>query len=105
MNYELAKKLKDAGFPQQGNGEFQWYIDNKRVRDDVGMQATSFYFPTLSELIAACGDKFESLNNYNSERMTTTQEEKWKAVGSREEYYGLTPEIAVSNLWLAINKK
>jgi hypothetical protein len=53
MNYELAERLRDTGFPQSGDGRrigaptaFLW-----RARDLV-------YVPTLEELIAACGDEF-----------------------------------------------
>ena len=42
ISYELAKKLKDAGFP---NYEEDWI-------DEVGFV---LIHPTLSELIGACG--------------------------------------------------
>lgn len=43
MNYELAKKLKDAGFPQKGM-DCNWHET----------ESDELYFPTLSELIKAC---------------------------------------------------
>lgn len=81
MNYELAKKLKDAGFPQDGIGQF---IDVKLAS------------PTLSELIEACGDKFRGLS----------KRANWRAqdvMGIEE--FGDTPEEAVANLYLALNNK
>ena len=48
MDYTLAKQLKDAGFPQEGNGQLVSVAD---VRNHIsGM----FYEPTLSELVEAC---------------------------------------------------
>lgn len=87
MNYDLAKKLKDAGFPQTADA-----TDGDTVIDDV-------YFPRLSELIEACGDKFGSLQrntdgwycfNYSREIMS---------------HYGSTTEESVANLWLELNKQ
>ena len=53
MDHKLAEQLRDAGFPQSGEGRrigaltaFVW-----RARDLV-------YVPTLEELLAACGDEF-----------------------------------------------
>ena len=59
ISYELAKELKDAGFPQDGSwslsgtkaqGEYEQgsYIKGTHVPDLV-------YLPTLTELIEACG--------------------------------------------------
>ena len=83
MNYELAKQLKDAGFPQNGTGQF---IDVKLAS------------PTLSELIEACGDDF--LNLYKTK-------DKWNCVHPLEDNddcCGSTPEEAVAHLWLELNK-
>ena len=95
MNYELAKKLKDGGFPQEGKGN---YIDGEDC-DVCGNHV--YYVPTLSELIEACGDRFWKLiksYTYN----------KWSAITSEDTQIvvlGKTPEEAVANLWLELNKK
>ena len=47
MNYELAKKLKDAGFPQEGKGVWQHGYRKEGEKYIV----ESLYIPTLSELI------------------------------------------------------
>ena len=103
MNYELAKELKDAGFPQdgkeglyvdfEGKVEFEGDPKNPKIED-------LFYCPTLSELIEACGDKFIQLEKSLN----------WWAIGEDEplepqQYEGNTPEEAVARLWLALNKK
>ena len=101
MAYELAKKLKDAGFPQHDRtGE--WY----NVCYFQGCEKDAC-FPTLSELIETCGDDFLSLEKYDGG--------KWEAMrrtwccdehGESCEFgYGSTPEEAVANLWLALHEK
>lgn len=89
MNYELAKKLKEAGFPKQLTKGL--YFPN-----DV-------YLPTLSELIEACGEGFHNLEKFKI---------KWMANGCKypdenNTYLveGSTPEEAVANLWLVLNKE
>lgn len=100
INYELAKRLKDAGFPND------WESRCGHCGYDNGSN-----FPTLSELIDACGDSSFSLNGYNRNK-NAPYEEYWKAgtwhptidqqwvLGE-----GKTPEEAVANLWLSFNKK
>ena len=59
MNYELAKKLKDSGFPVRlVIGASEW--DGDKVFFDGTMsndgQKIGFLPPTLEELVEACGD-------------------------------------------------
>jgi hypothetical protein len=89
ISVELAKQLKEAGFPQRGAG----HIDPADI--SLGLK---LYYPTLEELIEACGDEFESLH-YGRNRGL-----KWKATcheGSHE--LGMTPHEAVAKLWLSIH--
>ncbi|MEK6878339.1 MAG: hypothetical protein AABY22_01955 [Nanoarchaeota archaeon] len=51
MNYELAKKLKDAGFPFKEHHLGILHMD----------EYTPANYPSLSELIVACGDNFGGL--------------------------------------------
>ena len=97
MTYELAKQLKDAGFPrgdQPNTPQPQFYEDaahEKPIRT-----------PTLSELIAACGNDFIYLARADDGS-------EWRASGGPILHElvstGLTPEEAVAKLWLALNKK
>ncbi len=92
MNYELAKKLKDAGFPQEGDGSVRWTDQEPNLGIPV-------YQPTLSELIEACGDKFEFMGKGDPVS-------EWIAFDNGElNGRGSTPEIAVANLYLALNTK
>ncbi len=118
MNYELAKQLKDAGFPQrvfvyQHDGEK--YLFRETDDDFPGNNRTMWaryylesflelhkdelvFVPTLSELIEACGDNLGDL---------TRVYEGWKCnsenVGGYPVTYGSTPEEAVAYLFLALN--
>ncbi len=90
IEYELAKKLKDAGFPQ--DGYFDYEFDLAR--------------PTLSELIEACGDRFHSLLRYVPQ--VDEIDLIWRAYGYDDDQItarGKIPEEAVANLWLELNKK
>ncbi len=111
MNYELAKKLKDAGFPQDFNvmePDWIWEEDttlSQRI-EDTGINKLKIKLPMLSELIEACGDDFESLNK------TKKGWEAWGTYWCCDEHgegkkieNGPTPDVAMAKLWLALNKK
>lgn len=90
MNYELAKKLKDAGFPQNNH----YYCLEDGTISDVCI-------PTLSELIEACGKDFETLSWYE-------YPDKWMVTGGKEEieeFIASSPEEAVAELYLEISKQ
>ncbi len=119
MNYELAKKLKDNGFKQEGLWGIVYLPEkvstsNSRVKyrrkeqhkifpwHKMGGFLTGGYepvlLPTLSELIEACGDRFVSLDK----GMFLNQ---WHCVGNGAESGGTTAEEAVLHLWIALNEK
>jgi hypothetical protein len=101
MDYELAKELKDAGFPQ--NRSLQYFDDdaNRQIRGhskDTTLPMDRIDSPTLEELIEACAGQFESLA-YRSHNKT------WTATSSQMMLGGYTfPTAAVARLWLALNK-
>lgn len=102
MDYKLAKELKDAGFLQDGTGKFIYDEENPspfgefaNSQRHLGMKHF-VKIPTLSELIDACGDRFDSLAKINS---------RWVARGYNYDDFEETPEEAVANLYLALNKK
>jgi len=100
MDYELAKKLKDAGFTQTHKD-----ITLSIAKD---MQSEECLVPTLSELIEACGNVTIRLQSY-----WNGNDLMWQAdtCGNFRDYdhvldkseVGSTPEEAVANLWLALN--
>ena len=113
MNYKLARKLKDNGFPQTTDGLF-W---DQETRSSVA-------YPTLSELIEACGNNFCELTSRVNQSMShhsgdyESFDNLWpsvywvcSSVEYKDEKYkspywgeGETPEEAVANLWLELNK-
>ncbi len=113
INYELAKKLKDAGFPQ-GWGPFTFFYETKNssldnlwaqpwaiVQKKHGGYVDSLVkCPTLPELIDACGDGFGWL----SRRKDTND---WVAAKGFLDLstmcVGETSEEAVVNLYLKLN--
>ena len=100
MDYKLAKQLKDAGFSQNGgSGLCEEKHDHMKDRENCHHPSR----PTLSELIEACGDRFEAL---------IKQAGGWVAISNMENYMMKqdfkcvkTPEIAVAKLYLKLNKK
>jgi len=98
VTYELAKKLKDAGFPQR--------------ELTVGNHIDKYYEPTLSELIKACGDDFDLLREPfgNPEdnhfdvfyRAFSKRSDLWSPIYVDVQGEGSTPEEAVAKLWLAL---
>lgn len=110
LTYEDCKELKDAGFPQIVSFETDVHI----YKDEKGIEEVRV--PTLSELIAACGEDFYSLrytpvsgmgsdNHWvaHSRSIGAIKVSPLNAVGM-EGFIGSTPEQAVKNLWLALHK-
>ena len=128
MEYELAKKLKDLGFPQElENGDWGYCIDCghgdeihlAHEDNDEGNFVGNDYqhrlgekhqeyghnilvkLPTLEELIKACGDKFAGLNRVPNIETGVT----WVAIANNGGFHvGETLSEAVANLWLALQK-
>lgn len=106
MNYELAKKLKDAGFPQRvGENGWAWCPYDEDGKEELWETITEFDIrcPTLSELIEACV-KLSKDGDFHLEAM----HDRWGASTcwkhSKDEWEnGDTPEEAVANLWLKLN--
>jgi len=115
MNYELTLQLKKAGFPQEGMGSVIWEdvkaTEEEKLNDAIeDTKKYEAYLPTLSELIEACGDKFEYLE-FIIDGGLDGKVKLWWAYARKSiipeayERGGSTPEEAVANLWLALNKK
>ena len=128
MQFELAEKLKNAGFPQEGKPHLfgsRYYVpevvDGKLAHIDVDgsdiyieesneWNKNKTYIPTLSELIDACGEKFNSLRKiFLEEDFDGLIGDAWMTETGESErvksyYYGKTKKEAVANLYLEINK-
>ena len=104
MDYELAKELKDAGFPEITRIGAE--LNLQRYRPLHKVDAPSF--PYLQELIAECGDSFEFLgrNRNGGGGWVAGKETDLTYFGESlmmENY--ATPEEAVARLWIALNKE
>lgn len=97
MNYELAKELMDAGFPQE----------RQKVQSDIeGARAvvSNVKLPTTLELIEACGDELLSLNHIKDEGYDDGRL-MWWAESKNHGRAGETIDESVAQLWLALNKQ
>ena len=129
MNYELAKKLKDAGFPQEpamempnsleevigdfywmfptegGCGGLAWLHKDEYERAITREGWTTVKGPTFEELVVAIGKDFESLcvsisgMEYGFAAMNSVRKKDDQLVAR-----GKTPTETIANLWLAIKK-
>ena len=111
MNHELALKLKETGFPQNLqacrvyfhylNDDEVKIIDFRKTLDDLPIGEIAV-IPTLSEIIEACGEKFDHIQKSKDQHV------KWRArawVGTMPIVeFGDTMEEAVAKLWLVLNK-
>ena len=119
LSYELCKKLKEAGFPQDSEGQWVKSSDGGLSvwsQFEISELQTSKHellnvkHPTLSELIEACGNDF----------LLWKYEGGWRAFAPDYTDYvvdnavdagpgavcrGKIPEEALANLWLQLNKK
>src|SRR5262245_31268838 len=107
MDYQLAKKLKAAGFPQQGNSRIYAVFENGGwAKSKFEAPPDGFlgcYVPTLEELIEACADEFAELEKDKT---------GWYGIGGKDEDCGCnckysepasTPAEAVARLWLTLH--
>lgn len=126
MNYKLAKKLKDAGFPQNRyrdgalvyvEGKEDWKFPMRMFTPSYrGFQMIDFergliVIPTLSELIDTCGGyiclikeagywmAYYSDKPFQSVNNTTSIDLFMEDAGE-----GNTPQEAVANLWLELKE-
>ena len=96
MKYELAKELKEAGFPQK----------NYKIEKDTEELC---YIPSLEELIEACEKHprgfcfLRKIDNdwYAQDGNMRGMDNGWDGKIAK----GKTPTEAVAHLWLALNKK
>lgn len=100
MNYELAKELKETGFPLKSYtcvfGDHEALGPCDKCRPDI---------PTLEELIEACGQQFHSLINSGATGWDACEFKEPFADTFPMRVNGPTPAEAVARLWLALNRK
>lgn len=107
MNYiSLAKRLKDAGFPQLTDRFMVFenviasntYVNNY---NSEGKLEKMPYMPSWEELIEACGDRLYSLTkNPTGEGWIASMGPFYGNDGA----FGSTPSEALAILWLKLNE-
>lgn len=109
IDYNTARRLKDAGFSQEKRGGLYFEPTHFGASGHIVKKPITnhcVYIPTLSELIEACGDKFKKLQKNG--KLWSAHSTKWKEhaidnyVGDYEKVTGPSPEEAVANLWLKL---
>lgn len=100
MEYSLAKKLKNAGYPESSHADLYCTICKEECPccEHVGKDLELITIPTLEELIEACGDEFDSLIQNK-----TRDGIRWNAESKQYRGHGFTPSEAVANLYLALH--
>lgn len=111
MTYELAKQLKNAGFPQIGGSVFTHETEASiflgshgqliEFKDD-GKYESMPRHPSLSELIEACGDDFGGLQKTENGYDVWSKTDLSKIV-IKKYNCGTTPEEAVARLYLELH--
>ena len=115
MNYESAKTLKDAGFPQAGESWACWHNGEDKHIDLYGTPCVEgggivdvskmdiVFIPTLNDLIVACGSGFTALIN--------SYDDMWDAgeLAVEDAFHdgfgrGKTPLEAVINLYINLKE-
>ena len=107
VSFNLAKRLKNAGFPQRFTGGFAFNEQGLAIQliGDRQWQAmdTHVSIPNLNELIKACGEKFGGLERFLDG--TRNRFRAYTQVPNIPSGYADTPEDAVARLWLLMNKQ
>ncbi len=109
ISYEIAKQLKEAGFPQEEFCGCEAYTKDKEIvifNDGYWNDGDPEYkIPPLSELIEAVGKDgfvlgFVDDKTYNPAWIAEKKEIPINITSAE----GFSPEEAVANLWLSLNK-
>ena len=107
LSYKKCLELKKAGFPQTLTGNDHYECGHHFNDEAIAMLHRSdcegwVKFPTLEELIEACGDGFQSMkHSKNTWRIYMPNRTN---TGFEENDYS-TPKEAVANLYLELKKK
>lgn len=106
MNYELALKLKNTGFPQMFKTPKRGKILNSKGETEMKLSERHYiYTPTLAELIEACGEDLYSIQFRANIPKTKCYVISKLSHNNGPVFSSQTPEEAVAHLWLSLQKK
>lgn len=104
ISYELAKQLKDEGFPQSA---YCYHCGSERRENPALTEEYKrklephgrVYYPTVEELVRALGDElYSTINRANG------MGDGWEVRGEHDRINAPTLVEALVMLWLALNK-
>lgn len=112
MEYNVALRLKEAGFPQKNQDwcEEGCAHDDERCLINLIESDKPAYRPTLEELIEACpkeynGQVFDLCYLPDGQEWVAWYEAPNQKILPSVEGLGSTPSEAVASLWLALHGK
>jgi hypothetical protein len=116
MNYELAKELKAAAFPQNASEKYWLYDDEGQHLVDAGEThnyrwEVKFAAPTLEELIEECPNMYDlrktapARGSLKSRWIAEAWDYQMDNTSKPVQTIAPTPTAAVARLWLALNAK
>jgi hypothetical protein len=107
FSFNLAKRLKAAGFPQRFTAGRAFNEQGLAIQLTTERQwraeDTDISIPTLNELIKACGERFGGLENVPDG--TRNRFRAYTQLPDTPSGYADTPEEAVARLWLLLNRQ
>ena len=108
--YHRTFDLSLSGYPEtepdyftQGKFRASSIFSKEYLESEIGKKET-VYFPTLEELIEACGEKLGEMENV-SLQFYPKKEIAFAYIRMNEISEGKTPLIAVANLFISLSKK
>jgi hypothetical protein len=108
MKYELVEELKAAGFPFKSKREIFAYGKETEFQYPWATQTLDatdsgyeFLFPTLEELIEACGEQYITVCGRSGGNWIAF----YGDVAEKARTNGASAIEAVARLWIALNKK
>ena len=107
MDYKLAKRLKDAGFPQKcENYALDDACEEPFIESEHNTHKCAVAIPTLEELIDACVDIAvkDNADMFRLRHEPANLDGSWDAFAAGCGANGDTKIDAVANLWLKLNE-
>jgi hypothetical protein len=105
MTYELLKRLKDSGFPLRHvvvEAGREITLERPAVVFSLSAAAAEvgiYYFPSVSDLVEACGNHLRNMFRVDSGWVCNQQERRFGDEPSAETR-GATLDEALAELWL-----
>ena len=118
LDYNLCRRLKEAGFPLLRSVDVMWDGKHKKIDLNYDMfleeplfnlDDDTFWIPTLEELIEACKENFSALaheiNNENIEEFVAYSDWGHDHQPEGTSGHGSTPSEAVAALYISLHEK